>query len=118
MEPRKLNEILLRKFPELNDKFNEITSWQDGIDTGSFIVFEDVFMPFLEINVDNNNVNMIERIYSFIEELANSNDDYIRNILYVAILENISSFAKTEKYIKYLKNKSLKIFNENYAKRY
>ena len=116
MNPKELNNLLLKKFPELNSKFNEETSWQEGIETGSFIVFEDVFMPFLEVNVEMNNSDMVERIYSFIESLCDIDDEYVQNILYVAILENISSYANPEPFIKPLKEKSMKIYNESYKK--
>ena len=54
MQAKELNSLLLEKFPELKKKFDDETSWQDGIETGSFIVFEDVFMPFLEANIELN----------------------------------------------------------------
>lgn len=116
MDSKGLNSLLLEKFPELKTRFNEETEWQEGIETGSFIVFEDVFMPFLEANVEMNNTDMIERIYLFIEALCDINDEYVQNILYVAILENISGYTNPEPFIKPLKKKSLKIFNENYKK--
>ena len=114
MNPRELNELLLKSFPELKDKFEEETSWQDGIETGCFVTFEDVFMPFLEANVELDNGEMIERIYSFIENLCDIDDEYVQNVLYVAILENISSYSNKELFSKYLKEKSMKIYNENY----
>lgn len=116
MDSKGLNNLLLEKFPELKDKFIEETNWQEGIETGSFIVFEDVFMPFLEANVEMNNSEMVERIYLFIESLCDIEDEYVQNILYVAILENISSYANPEPFIKPLKEKSMKIYNENYKK--
>lgn len=114
MEAKELNQLLLNEFPELQEKFDEETSWQDGIDTGSFIVFEDVFMPFLEINVEMHNTNMIERLYSFIEKLCDIQDSYVENVLYVAILENISDYVNPEPFEKYLKPKSLRIYSDNY----
>ncbi len=114
MEPKELNQLLLSEFPELQEKFDEETSWQDGINTGSFIVFEDVFMPFLETNVELNNVEMIERLYSFIEKLCDIKDPYAENVLYVAILENISDYVNPKPFEKYLKPKSLKIYLDNY----
>lgn len=116
MKAKELNQLLLDAFPELKEKFEEETSWQDGIDTGSFIVFEDVFMPFLEANVEMNNIDMIERIYSFIEKLCEIEDSYVENVLYVAILENISDYVNPEPFEKYLKSKSLKIYMDNYKK--
>ena len=114
MNSKDLNTMLLEKFPELKEKFEEETNWQEGLETGSFIVFEDVFMPFLEANVEANNNEMIERIYSFIESLCDIDDEYAQNILYVAILENISSYTNSEIYSQYLKEKSMAIYNKEY----
>ena len=114
MDSKELNTLLLHTFPELKEEFEEETSWQDGIETGSFIVFENVFMPFLELNVELNNTEMIERIYSFIEDLSNIDDKYVENVLYVAILENILSYVNPDPFIKPLKNNSKKIFDDNY----
>lgn len=116
MNSKELNTLLLEKFPELQKKFDEETSWQEGIETGSFIIFEDVFMPFLESSVELNNKEMVERIYSFIEKLSEIDDEYVKNILYVAILENISSYDNPEPFFKPLKRKSMKIYEENYKK--
>ena len=63
-----------------------------------------------------NNNDVIERIYSFIESLCDINDEYVQNILYVAILENISSYSNPKPFIKHLKEKSKKTFNDNYIK--
>lgn len=114
MEAKDLNQLLLNSIPEITNKFNNETSWQEGIDTGCIVVFEDVFMPFLEAAVDVNDIFMIDKIYSFIEKMCNIDDEYVQNVLYVAILENIHDFVNPEPYTKYLKEKSLKKYNENF----
>lgn len=114
MTSQELNENLLSNFPELKEKFEEETSWQEGIETGSFVVFEDVFMPFVKDSVKNNSKDIINKIFDYIEKLSFSNDGYVQNVLYVAILENIASFEDVQKYTKYFKNNTSKIFGENY----
>lgn len=116
MKSRELNQMLLSAIPEIKSKFEDETNWQEGLDTGSFIVFEDVFLPYLESKVELNDKAMIEKIYSFIENLCDIDDEYIKNVLYVAVLENFSNFENPNHYIKYLKPKSLKIYNDNYSK--
>ena len=114
MQAKELNQLLINSFPELEAKFHEEVDWQDGYETGSFVVFEDVFMPFLEANVEMNNEELIERIYSFIEALCDIDDEYVQNVLYVAILENIADYENSEPFAKYLKENSKKIYLENY----
>ena len=115
MESKDLNMLLLNHFPELKEEFDEYTGWQEGIETGSFITYEDVFMPFLEKYVELKNNEMIERIYNFIEELCDIDDPYVQNILYVAILEKISCYEHSEDFSRYLHQKSMKIYLENYG---
>ncbi len=117
MKSRELNQMLLSAVPEIKSKFENETNWQEGLDTGSFIVFEDVFLPYLESKVELDDKVMIEKIYSFIESLCDIDDEYVKNVLYVAVLENFSNFENPNPYIKYLKPKSLKIYNDNYSKK-
>ena len=114
MTSKELNENLLLNFPELKGKFEDETSWQEGIETGSFVVFEDVFMPFVKDTIKNNIKDIINRIFDYIEKLSLSNDEYVQNVLCVAILENVASFEDKQIYIKYFKNNTLKIFEHNY----
>ena len=111
MIPRELNKLLVLEFPELKETFKEETSWQEGMDTGSFIVFEDVFIPYLEMCIINDKASQIEKIYSFIEKLSKIDDEYVENIVTVAIIENIVDHVESEKYAKYLKPNSKKIYD-------
>jgi hypothetical protein len=114
MKEIELNELLLSKFPELKKNFEEETSWQDGLNTGCIVTFEDVFMPLFEKAVDTNNENLLKRISIFIEELSNIDDDYVQNVFYIAILENISSYKNKEKFITCLLTNSKRIYTENF----
>ena len=69
MTSKKLNGILLLTFPDLKEKFEKETSWQDGIDTGCFITFEDVFMPYVKEAVSKCDLNKIKEVFEFIEYL-------------------------------------------------
>lgn len=115
MSPKELNTKLLEKFPELNDAFNEQTSWQEGISTGSIVVFEDVFMPFIINAVENNYTDLIKRIFEFVEELVKSNDDYAKNVAEVAIIENIGSYDIKDKIVKFLLPESLKSYRASFG---
>ena len=47
MSSREFNTLLLKRFPEIKEDFESYVGWQDGIDTGSFLVVEDVFNKLL-----------------------------------------------------------------------
>lgn len=114
MTSKELNQNLLSNLPQLKKKFDEETSWQEGINTGSFIVFEDVLMPYIREIVNNKEQKEIDLVFEYIESLTNINDEYVENVIYVAILENIASFEDKDKYIQYFRNKTKAIFDKNY----
>lgn len=92
MEPKELNELLLKTFPALKGPFEECVSWQDGLETGSTIVFEDVLMPYFIYCFEESLSEELKNIYEFIEQCVSSNDAYCKNVIEVAIIENIYSY--------------------------
>ena len=46
MTSKELNLKLIESFPEIKDVYFEETSWQDGDETGSHVVYADIFVPF------------------------------------------------------------------------
>ncbi len=110
MTSKELNEKLLASFPELNEAFQEKTSWQEGLDTGSFVVYEDVLMPFLRERLDKNDEAALERISSFFEDLSALDDAYAENLMMVAIFENIDILAGRMRCISNFKEKTRKLY--------
>lgn len=51
MTIKELNLFLLRLLPGIKDSYIEEVSWQDGHDTGSHVVFEDVLCPYIILSV-------------------------------------------------------------------
>ncbi len=113
MKPRELNTLLLDRIPAIKDAFEDETSWQEGLDTGSIVVFEDVFMPYLIYCVENNLTEEINTCFNFIEECVCSNDNYQRNVIEVAIIENIKSYDIKDKLVSYLRKESLKSYKNS-----
>jgi len=110
MTCKELNQKLLDCFPELLDSFKEETSWQEGLDTGSTVVYEDVFMPFVEESIEKKDDASISRIFSFIEELAQFDDEYTKQLLMICIFDNLIFFDDEINYEKWLGPNSLKLF--------
>jgi hypothetical protein len=108
----KLNTILINTFPEIKQKFDDYVSWQDGIKTGCFLTFEDVFMPFFLEAINAGNTEIISRSSEFIEMLFASGDEYAENVIYVGVLESLKSQGKDEKFADILKPKTRKAFLE------
>ena len=113
MKCKELNTKLLEAFPELKQSFEDETSWQEGLETGSTVVYEDVFVPFIEEAITKNDTNTIERIFAFIEELAQIDDEYTKQLLKICVFDNLLFFDDEIDYAKWLKPKSLSLFTEN-----
>ncbi len=45
MTSKEMNLKLLSAIPEVSNKYYEETSWQDGEDTGSHVIYADVLVP-------------------------------------------------------------------------
>jgi len=110
MGAKELNEKLLETFPQLRKSFDNVTSWQEGIETGSIIVFEDVYFKYLKRYLHNEKIS--NKNFKFIKLLLDSNDDYAINVVTVAIIENLVATTKRELYVKYFDNTMKKIANE------
>ena len=100
MAPREINCKLLELIPNIKALFDEVTSWQDGLDTGSTIVIEDVFMVYLKMCIEKNKTQEIESCSSFIEWLTeHSEEEYAGDVLVVSVFEYIRFATDREKLV-------------------
>ncbi len=89
----RLNGLLLAEFPELRGKFEEYTSWQDGMGTGCFLTYEDLLLPLARRALDNRDEEFLSRLESFIEGLMTSGDDYAVNVATVGLIEGLKAYG-------------------------
>lgn len=89
MDSTQLNQELLEAFPELTPEFQEYTSWQDGIETGSFLTYEDLFLPLVKKALETQDETMLVRAGIFIERLMTLDDDYAKNVATVGVIEGL-----------------------------
>jgi len=112
MLPKELNLKLLNMFPKLKEKFDVYTSWQDGIETGSHLVFEDVFVPYIVKIILESNDEEIKKCFDYIEQILISDDDYSKNVINVSVLEPLKYNYSNINVRKYLCKISKKNFDE------
>lgn len=91
MNAARLNKLLLEAFPELAEKFEDYTSWQDGMKTGCFLTYEDLLLPVAREALDAKDDEKLARIGSFIERLMTLGDDYAANVATVGLLEGLKA---------------------------
>ena len=108
----KMNNLLLSRFPELQEQFKEETSWNEGIQTGSYVVYEDVFMPYIVRSFVTKDDCSIRRIMDFVEELASSNDFDIRNLIAVTVIDNIRMYDIEKAFVSMMGANSKILYDE------
>lgn len=112
MNESELNEKLLSSFPELKSEFMNYVSWQDGIKTGAFLTYEDVFRPHVEHALMIGDSAFLERVADFIETLYLSGDAYAMNVICIGILEGLKANCDHKKVRAFLRPITRKQFDE------
>ena len=89
MTSKELNFKLIKSFPEIKDVYYEETSWQDGDETGSHVVYADVFVPFIKAQISDAKEQAIANIFNYIEKLLELNDEYANEVIVLSVLESL-----------------------------
>ncbi len=90
-----LTEHLIKDFPELKEEYHKIITWYGKDFPGNHNIFCDVFNPFIIDLLDSDRKeNLLKRAMSFLNKMAESEDDEVVNVLEVTILERIGDSPK------------------------
>ena len=89
MKYEELNGLLGERFPFLESSIQEVVEYNDWIDSvGSHVLYGDVLNRYVtELLRENKEKDTIKQIFEFYEELAESEDREVRNLLKVTLLE-------------------------------
>ena len=102
MNSAQLNQLLINRFPELKQRYYDEVIWQEGDETGSHVVFGDIFTPYIEENLVKNKVAALEKIFKFIEEVLLLHEEYSDEVILFSVLErlicNKEQFEKCKNY--------------------
>lgn len=114
MKERELNLKLLASFPQIKENYKEETSWQDGDDTGSHIVYADVFVPFIKKQIITKNEVILKQVFDFIENLIELNDEYVMEVICLSVIETLIFDEETDitQVISLSKPRTLKVIEE------
>ena len=100
---KQLNKLLIEKFPELEEKYHDEVDWQEGDETGSHVVYGDVFAPYIEKIIDEKKNEELEKIFAFIEEILSKNEKYSAEVILFSVLERLivdkEKFQVCKKYV-------------------
>lgn len=111
MNSKELNLKLIEFLPEIRDKYCEETSWQDGDETGSHVIYGDVFVPFIKEQLNIVNEPMLNKVFDYIESLLKLNDEYANEVVALSVLESLLFDDEVENVllIKFAKAETLKV---------
>ena len=113
MTSKELNLKLVKAFPELETVYHEQTEWQEGDETGSHVVYEDVFVPALLDLIKSKDYCKAKTYFDFVEVLLEEGDDYAIDVMTVSVIESVAFDDVDENETsKLLGAKSLKIWEE------
>ena len=118
MTSKELNLKLIKEFPELTEVYYREVSWQDGDETGSHVVYEDVFVPFIKMLFVENAGDKIKKVFEYIESLFESEDAYAEEVLSLSVLESLafSNCNARTFFVRYAKERTLKELKEIYSR--
>jgi len=88
MEYATLNDTLILRFPELASLFEEQFNLWGEEDIPPHCFYGDTLNGYVtELLRKNNDSQQIKKVFHFYEEMANSDDAEVRNLLQVTLLE-------------------------------
>ena len=114
MTSKELNLKLIESFPEIKDVYYEETSWQDGDETGSHVVYADVFVPFIKAQISDGKEQAIANVFHYIEKLIVLNDEYANEVIALSVLESLLFDEDVDNpfFIELAKPKTLELIQE------
>ena len=89
MTSKELNLKLIESFPDIKDVYYEETSWQDGDETGSHVVYADIFVPFIKAQISDGKEQVIADAFHYIEKLLELNDEYANEVIALSVVESL-----------------------------
>ena len=113
MKASELNKLLVENFPDLQEKYIEESKWKEGDDTGSHIIYERVFTPYVLECIEKNRNRELARCFDFLETLLELEDGYVNKVIPFSVFKSMKYlFTKNDSFRDLLHKKSKKLLTE------
>lgn len=89
MTSKELNKKIIELLPEIQERYIAETSWQDGDGTGSHIICEDVLVPWIKEQIEEEDEKTLKKVFEVIDELLNLGDEYANEVVVLSIVESL-----------------------------
>jgi hypothetical protein len=88
-----LNAELLKRFPELFSGYAQLKAMWDGDEPGPHVVYGDVLVPWIATLFRGHGQEVEKaRVFAFLEELATSDAQELRDVLGASVLEGLRAY--------------------------
>lgn len=94
MDAKQLNQLLVDIFPELEGSYHDEVDWQEGDNTGSHVVYGDVFSPYIETLIAEKMYIELKKVFAFIEGIVELDDNYCNEVILFSVLERLAADEK------------------------
>lgn len=98
-----VDKEMVESFPELQDAYSKELKFWEGETPGQYNIFGFVFMPFVIGLMNFKQPKLLERIFSFVERMATSEDKKVVELVSAEILERLTDkqewWTRAKKYM-------------------
>lgn len=113
MKSCELNRLLINKFPNLIENYQDEVEWQEGDETGSHTVYGDVFTPYIVKCIENEKDTELIAIFEYLELVLVKQDEYASEVIALSVLESIQYLLEGKfKYKDMMGNETKKVFEK------
>lgn len=84
------SEKLITFFPDLREVYGREADWWQPEKPGPYVVYEDIFYPYIEKLLSSNDTDALQRAFDFIEMLVTADDTRLHDLARIAILTRLT----------------------------
>jgi len=84
------SEKLISFFPDLHEVYGREADWWQPERPEPYVVYEDIFYPYIEKLLASNDTNALQRAFDFIELLVTAADTRLHDLARIAILTRLT----------------------------
>ena len=84
------SEKLVTLFPDLREVYEREADWWKPEKPQPYVVYEDIFYPYIEKLLASNEMNALQRVFDFIEMLVTADDTRLHDLARISILTRLT----------------------------
>ncbi len=81
-----INHSLLEEFPYLKENYEKVKDGVFDLDTPSTSFYEEIFVPYIIKNINENNKEEVNHCFDFVEKMMNDEDETVQDVAIQSVL--------------------------------